>query len=89
MTETVLEKARMVVGAQTESFRRAVDAGVRIAMGTDSGVGPHGRNLDELSLMVGYSSMSALEARVATTSSAARLCGVDGQPARRVPDRRH
>jgi hypothetical protein len=25
-------------------------------MGTDSGVGPHGRNLDELSLMVGYSS---------------------------------
>jgi imidazolonepropionase-like amidohydrolase len=78
MTETVLEKARMVVDDHTESFRRAVEAGVRVAMGTDSGVGPHGRNLDELSLMVGHSSMTALEAWVATTS-AAKLCGVDGQ----------
>jgi imidazolonepropionase-like amidohydrolase len=46
-------------------------------MGTDSGVGPHGCNLDELTLMVDNSAMSPLEARVATTSGAAALCGVD------------
>ena len=46
-------------------------------MGTDSGVGPHGHNLDELALMVDNSAMTPLEAWVATTSSAAELCGVD------------
>ena len=39
--------------AHDESFRRAVEAGVKIAMGTDSGVGPHGANLEELELMAG------------------------------------
>jgi imidazolonepropionase-like amidohydrolase len=77
MTEAVLRKARMVLEEHTESFRQAVASGVRIAMGTDSGVGPHGFNLDELGLMVEHSSMTALQAWVATTSSAAELCGVD------------
>src|SRR5438477_4913924 len=44
----VLEKAKAVIETHRESFRRAVAAGVRIAMGTDSGVTPHGRNLREL-----------------------------------------
>ena len=35
----------------SRGVRRAVQAGVKIAMGTDSGVTPHGRNLDELALM--------------------------------------
>src|SRR5262249_39551679 len=77
MTDAVLRKAEAVLDDHTESFRRAVEAGVKIAMGTDSGVGPHGRNLDELALMVDNSSMTAVEAWVATTSSAAALCGVD------------
>ncbi len=75
--DSVLRKARQVVDVHTESFRRAVAAGVKVAMGTDSGVGPHGRNLDELALMVHNSSMTALQAWVATTSGAAALCGVD------------
>ena len=37
-----------VVEIHRAAFRRAVEAGVRIAMGTDSGVTPHGRNLREL-----------------------------------------
>ncbi|MGH9295335.1 MAG: amidohydrolase family protein [Acidimicrobiales bacterium] len=77
MPEPVVKKARQVMEEHTESFRRAVEAGVRIAMGTDSGVGAHGRNLDELALMVQASSMTPLQAWVATTSSAASLCGVD------------
>jgi imidazolonepropionase-like amidohydrolase len=76
MPEAVVRKAHQVVEDHTESFRRAVDAGVRVAMGTDSGVGPHGRNLEELGLMVANSRMTPLDAWVATTSAAAALCGV-------------
>ena len=73
----VVEKARMVVDVHRAAFRHAVEAGVRIAMGTDSGVTPHGQNLRELGLMVegGMTPAAALEA---TTRSAAQLMGVDG-----------
>jgi imidazolonepropionase-like amidohydrolase len=72
----VVDKARSVVEIHRAAFRKAVEAGVRIAMGTDSGVTPHGRNLRELELMVagGMSPAAALEA---TTRSAAQLLGVD------------
>ncbi len=72
----VLDKAREVIEIHTESFKRAVAAGVRIAMGTDSGVSPHGRNLRELELMR-QGGMSPLEVLRATTSNAAHLLGVD------------
>lgn len=77
LAEPVLRKAREVLEVHRDSFRRAVRAGVRVAMGTDSGVGPHGHNLEELALMTEHSSMTPLDAWVATTSSAAALCGVD------------
>ncbi len=72
----VLEKATSAVETHREAIRRAVEAGVRIAMGTDSGVTPHGRNLGELPLMAaaGMSPPAVLEA---TTRSAAQLLGVD------------
>jgi imidazolonepropionase-like amidohydrolase len=72
----VVEKARQVQAAHDDSVRRAVEAGVRIAMGTDSGVGPHGDNLDELGLMASCG-LSPDEAWRATTLSAAELLGVD------------
>ncbi|HKN56708.1 MAG TPA: amidohydrolase family protein [Amycolatopsis sp.] len=72
----VVRKAREVVEAHHDSVRRAHDAGVRIAMGTDSGVGPHGSNLEELVLMAGCG-MKPAEVLAATTSSAAELLGVD------------
>jgi imidazolonepropionase-like amidohydrolase len=74
--EAAVRKTHEVIGVHTESFARAVEAGVKVAMGTDSGVGPHGQNLDELALMVEHSSMSALDAWTATTSVAADLLGV-------------
>jgi len=72
----VVDKARMVIDIHRAAFRRAVEAGVRIAMGTDSGVTPHGRNLRELELMAagGMAPGAVLEA---TTRSAAQLLGVD------------
>ena len=72
----VVDKARMVIDIHRAAFRRAVEAGVRIAMGTDSGVTPHGRNLRELQLMAdgGMAPAAVLEA---TTRSAAQLMGVD------------
>jgi imidazolonepropionase-like amidohydrolase len=68
-------KAREVVEFHRSSFARAVEAGVKVAMGTDSGVTPHGQNLRELALMVegGMTPMQAIEA---TTRSAAELMGL-------------
>jgi imidazolonepropionase-like amidohydrolase len=74
--EESLRKANEVLEIHAESFGRAVDAGVKVAMGTDSGVGPHGHNLDELGLMVELSGMTPLDAWRATTSVAAELMGV-------------
>ena len=75
LAEAVVEKARMVASAHLESVTRAHAAGVRIAMGTDCGVGPHGTNLEELELMV-EAGLSPLEALHATTGSAAELLDV-------------
>jgi imidazolonepropionase-like amidohydrolase len=65
-----LRKAREVMAAHQASFRLAVERGVRIAMGTDTGVGPHGSNAEELERMVD-GGMTPMQAIVATTRSAA------------------
>ena len=65
-------KAVSVVEAHQKSFRKAVEAGVKIAMGTDSGVGRHGENGQELQLMV-ENGMTPMQAILASTSQAAQL----------------
>ncbi len=74
----MIEKAISVVDAHQQSFRLAVQAGVKVAMGTDSGVGRHGDNGRELQLMVEHG-MTPTQAIVASTSSAARLLRLDNQ----------
>ncbi len=74
--DAMLRKAAEAVELHAESFRRAVAAGVRIAMGTDSGVTPHGDNLRELQLMAELGMPPARVLRAAT-ASAAELLGVD------------
>jgi imidazolonepropionase-like amidohydrolase len=74
----VLAKAIEVVEAHRDSFRRAVQAGVKIAMGTDAGVIPHGENLWELELMAA-GGMSPSDVLVATTRTAAELMGLEGE----------
>ena len=70
-----VDKARALTEVHTEAVRRAHEAGVRIAMGTDAGVGAHGTNLEEVELMVG-TGLSPVDALHATTGSAAELLDV-------------
>lgn len=72
LPEGVAAKAQAVMAAHADAFARAVAAGVKIAMGTDSGVGPHGTNLDELPLMAA-GGLTPAQVLTATTSSAAEL----------------
>jgi len=85
--EASVAKAREVVEIHSASFAKAVAAGVKVAMGTDSGVTPHGLNLRELALMVegGMTPMQAIEA---TTRSAAELMGLDGELGTLEPGKR-
>lgn len=74
MPAYAVAKAREVVDIHRESISKAYKAGVKIAMGTDAGVMPHGTNLRELGLMCGIG-MSPMEAIVATTKVAAECMG--------------
>jgi len=85
--ESSLRKAEEVVGTHQESFARAVGAGVKVAMGTDSGVGPHGQNLDELPLMAA-GGMKPEAVLAATTSVAADLLGVGADRGSIAPGQR-
>ncbi len=71
-----IDKTKMVIDVHRESIRQAAAAGVRIAMGTDSGVGPHGLNLRELEQMV-LCGMSPTAALVAATKTASELMGLE------------
>jgi imidazolonepropionase-like amidohydrolase len=74
--ELYVRKAKDVMADHQASFTRAVEAGVKVAMGTDSGVGPHGENAEELERMV-IGGMTPMQSIVATTASAASLLKVD------------
>jgi imidazolonepropionase-like amidohydrolase len=74
----MLDKARLLFDNQTDSVRRAVAAGVRLALGTDSGVTAHGRNLQELALMVDCG-LTPAQALHSATLSAAELMGLDAE----------
>ena len=74
MPEYGLRKARESIEVHSESIAIAYQAGVKIAMGTDAAVMPHGTNLRELGLMRNIG-MSAMEVIVATTKTAAECLG--------------
>ncbi len=50
--DEVMRKSEQTTDAQRQGFRKAVEAGVKIAFGTDAGVYPHGDNARQLSLYV-------------------------------------
>ena len=83
----MIDKTLMVMDTHAASIKAAIAAGVRIAMGTDSGVVPHGQNLRELDLMVDCG-MSAADALVATTKTAAELMGLDEELGTLEPGKR-
>ena len=69
-----VRKAREVIESHRDSIARAHEAGVKIAMGTDCAVTPHGTNLRELPLMCGVG-FTPMESIVATTKTAAECLG--------------
>ncbi|MBO0701947.1 MAG: amidohydrolase family protein [Candidatus Dormibacteraeota bacterium] len=70
MPDWAAEKSRLVMADHVESFKKAVAAGVRVAFGTDTGVGPHGTNGEELLLMRDAGMDAATCIRAATTDAA-------------------
>jgi len=70
--EENLAKERLVSKRQRESFTKAVKAGVKMVMGSDAAIYPHGDNAKQLSRMVKYG-MTPLQALQATTMNAAAL----------------
>jgi imidazolonepropionase-like amidohydrolase len=87
LPEGVVAKAEEVISAHADAFARAVAAGVKIAMGTDSGVGPHGSNLDELPLMAA-GGLTPAQVLAATTSSAAGLLQIADETGTIMPGKR-
>ena len=87
LPEAAVRKALEVTEAHADSFRRAVAAGVKVAMGTDSGVTPHGRNLAELELMA-KGGMEPAAVLHATTASAAALMGLQDELGTLEPGKR-
>src|SRR5256886_264900 len=70
----IIDKERQVGRLQRENFRRAVQAGVKIAYGTDAGVYPHGWNAKQFAHMVRWG-LTPMQAIQAATVNAADLLG--------------
>lgn len=75
---TALERARSMRDRHIASFKKAIRAGITIALGTDAGTpfNYHGENAQELERMVSLG-LSPMEAIMAGTSKAACLLGID------------
>ncbi|MBI1723931.1 MAG: amidohydrolase family protein [Gemmatimonadetes bacterium] len=70
-------KGRAAWAAMQRSIRLAVQGGVRIALGTDAGVFPHGQNAREFELLVTLGGMTPMQAIQAGTMNAATLLGLE------------
>ena len=74
----IAAKARDAIASIQSMFKRALAKGVRIGLGTDAAVYPHGLNAGEFHLMVDLG-MKPVDALKAGTSSDAELLGLDKQ----------
>lgn len=73
-TDEMLEKERSLGLKQRQGFRRAAQAGVKIAFGTDAGVYPHGRNAKQFTTMTQWG-LTPIQAIQSATVNAADLIG--------------
>jgi len=88
MGQQAYEKAVRWREAASEAVPMAVKAGVRIATGTDAGLGiQHGQNLVELAHLVN-AGLSSMDAIVAGTATAADVCGLGDQIGTLEPGKR-
>jgi len=77
MPKYAIEKARAVIEDHRSSIRLAIESGVKIAFGTDTGVGPHGSNGEEFLLMRELG-MAPIDCIRAATTVAAETIGMKG-----------
>lgn len=73
MPPSIREKALKLADVALTAARRAHEAGVKIAYGTDSGVSPHGDNAREFALLVQAGLTPAEAIRAATVNAADHL----------------
>ncbi|AVP98211.1 amidohydrolase family protein [Ahniella affigens] len=73
---SVKAKIEWRIGITGQSLKKAHEAGIPIAFGTDAGVSLHGHNADEFELMVKFG-MTPAEAIAAATLNAATLLGIE------------
>ena len=71
------EKGLAAAAAMRNAGQYARKYNVKIALGTDAGVGAHGTNGHEFTLMVKWGGLTNLQSIVAGTSSGAKLLGWD------------
>jgi imidazolonepropionase-like amidohydrolase len=71
----ILAKAKTAIAAHHLTFQKALSKGVKIGLGTDAGVYPHGRNVEEFHLMADLG-MKPIDALKAGTSVDADLLGL-------------
>lgn len=71
--EDNLRKDREVAEVQRQGFKRALQAGVKMVYGTDSGVYPHGDNAKQFAVMVRYGATPLQAIQIATINSAEAL----------------
>ncbi len=71
------EKSYAAAKAMRNAIKIAVENDLLIALGTDSGVIPHGTNGHEFTLMVNWGGMKPLNAITAGTMNGAKLLGMD------------
>ena len=76
--EEFLRKDREIAESQRENFRKAVKLGVKLTMGTDAGIYPHGDNPKQLAYMVRYG-MTPMQAIQAATLNGADALGLKTQ----------
>ncbi|MHB8509319.1 MAG: metal-dependent hydrolase family protein [Candidatus Dormibacteria bacterium] len=88
ITEASFRKVHEIFEAHRESFRKAVAAGVKVAMGTDAVGFPMGQNLRELELMRDHGGMTPAAVLRATTSAGAELMGLADELGTVVPGKR-
>jgi imidazolonepropionase-like amidohydrolase len=69
------EKALAAASAMRNATKIAMRNNVPIALGTDAGVGDHGTNGHEFTLLVQWGGLTPMQSIVAGTSTAARLMG--------------
>lgn len=77
MPKYAADKGRAVIKDHESSIRQAIESGVKIAFGTDTGVGPHGTNGEEL-LMMRDLGMKPIDCIRSATTVAAETIGMEG-----------